>query len=422
MSRVYWLLVTCLILPVIGIAPSLAWAAETVVVDGVPHIRNDAAPRDGLQHVHLEEMWRVGGEGDDILLGLVTRIRVDEDGRLYVMDAQLSQVHVYDEAGTHLRTLFGEGEGPGEIRGPRDLVLMPDGRVGAVQEAPGKLIFVDREGNPAGQLRIGGSGVSHGGLCQTFASHAGQSILVVAGFLQSPTSEPGHLSQTSFLASFDGEGRELARFCDDTHDLDLADFTFDESVHLASYWWNADVGPDDRVYIAPHLDRYEIHVFRADGTLESIIEREFDHWRRTPAEKEYLVEVIQAIYSGSPLEVGVKVNDHEPVILYMQRGLRVHPDGSIWVLTTESVRKQEPGVMATFDVFAPDGEFVRQVAVHHNADGQRDGIFFCGEDRAVVVKGYRDAMMVQFTGGRMSIHTDDEDWATMEVIMCRIVD
>ncbi len=38
-----------------------------------------------------------------------------------------------------------------------------------------------------------------------------------------------------------------------------------------------------------------------------------------------------------------------------------------------------------------------------NGAEPRDGIFFCGNNRAVVIKGYRDAMMVQFTGARMSI-------------------
>jgi hypothetical protein len=408
----------CLAASLIAINPALA--AETVLVDGVPHVRNTAEPREGVRHVELEELWRGGGDSDDIFFGLVTRVRQDEHRNLYVMDAQLSQVHVYDEQGAHLRTLFGEGEGPGEIRGPRDLVLMPDGRVGAVQEMPGKLIFVDRENRPAGVLRIGGSGVEHGGFCQTFAAHAGADILLVAGFLQAPGAEPGHIDQTSFLTRFDQEGHEVVRFVSDTHDIDIANFTFEEQKHLATYWWNADVGADDRVYVAPYLDRYAIQVFGADGTLQRVIEREYAPWRRTDAEKERFTEVIKAIYAGSPIEIGVEVSDDEPVILYFQRGLRVHADGTIWVLTNRSVREQEPGVMATFDVFDAEGAFVRQVAVHHQADGQRDGVFFVGDDRAVVITGYKDAMLVQFTGGRLSIEAGDDESGAMEVIYCRV--
>ena len=49
---------------------------------------------------------------------MVTSVQQDPAGNTYVMDAQLSQVHLYDRQGRHLRTLFGEGDGPGEVRGP----------------------------------------------------------------------------------------------------------------------------------------------------------------------------------------------------------------------------------------------------------------------------------------------------------------
>ncbi len=81
-------------------------AAEREIVDGVTYIRNTFDPREETVNLYLNEQWRHGGEGD----------------------------------------------GPGEVRGPRDMVLMDDGRVGVVQEVPGKMIFVDRLGNPAGDL------------------------------------------------------------------------------------------------------------------------------------------------------------------------------------------------------------------------------------------------------------------------------
>ena len=394
-------------------------AAETVMVDGVPHVRNGATPRDGIVSLQLEEQWRIGSEEEDVLLGLVTRVCEDDAGNLYILDAQLSQVHVYDRGGTKLRTLFREGEGPGEIRGPRDLVLLDDGRVGAVQEMPGKLIFVDRMGIPAGTLRIGGAGVELGGFCQTFSAFAGSDLLVIAGFIQTPGQKSGHMEQTSFLASFDATGKETTRFCETVNDIDFADFTFDELRHLAAYWWNTAIGPDGRVYVAPYLDRYEIHVLAADGTLERVIERESEPWLRTAEEREHFAEAVRAIYHGAPIEVGVAASNYEPTILYLQRGLRVNADGTIWVLTTRGVREQAAGVMATFDVFDPHGEFVRQVAVRAPWDGRRAGVFLFDDDHAVVITGYTDAMMAQFSGGHLSVDVADEA-ASMEVIRCRV--
>lgn len=390
---------------------------KTKMVAGTPHLMNPAQPRDGVTRIRLIEEWRLGSEESDMLFGMVTRIDEDTEGNLHVMDAQLSQVHVFDRKGAYLRTLFGEGDGPGEVRGPRDMFFLPDGRIGVVQEMPGKLIFVERNGDPAGTLDIGGGGA--GGFCQTFAAFADQDLLLVTGFMQGQGSQPGHFNQTNFLSSFDAQGNRVIPFCEVTHDIDFANFTFIENQHLAGYWWNTTFGPDGRLYTAPKLDRYEIHCFGRSGDLERVIEREYTPWRRTAEEKGHFKDMVQAIYHGAPIEVGVECSDFEPVILYMHRGLRIGDDGTCWVLTTRGIRDQPSGVMATFDLFAPDGEFVRQVEVEAPWNGLRDGVFFFG-DHAYVVTAYADAMTAQFTGGRMGIDLNDESASSIEVIRCRV--
>ena len=403
----------------IFLLPNVTGAAERVMIEDVPHIKNSATPSQGKRIIELQEQWRIGGDDDETLLGLVTRVREDDSGNLFVMDAQLSQIHVYDPAGNKIRTLFREGEGPAEIRGPRDMVIMNDGRIGAVQEMPGKLIFVNKNGDPAGSLTIGGAANEQGGFCQTFAASAFKDLLVVTGFLQGQGTEPGHFTQTNFLSRADSEGSEIKRICETIHDLDFSNFSFDENKHLASYWWNNDIGPDGKVYVAPKLNRYEIHVFDADGKLERVIEREYEPWKRTAEEREYFTRVIRAVYYGVPFEFEIITSEYEPVVLYMHRGLRVHADGSIWVLTTHGVRDQAEGTMATFDVFSPEGDFTHQVEVRGPWDGEHDGLFFFADDHAVIVTGYADAMNAQFTGGNLTIDLTD-DAASVEVIRCGI--
>jgi len=397
---------------------ALAIPAAAMPANDVIHLDNPAMPRDGAVDVQLEELWRVGGDDDDLILGLVTQVRQDRNGDLYVMDAQLSCVHVFSEDGEYLRTIFGEGEGPGEIRGPRDFVLLDDGRVGAVQEVPGKLVFVDRQGVPAGQLEIGGSGVGHGGFCQTFSAFTNGTTLLVAGFIQKP-GQPGHLQQTSFLSRVDAEGRLVTDLARVDNDIEFATFVFDETRHLAPFWWNAAVAPDGRIYVAPDLLRYEINVFQPDGTAERVITRDQEPWPRTQADKDRFVEMVQAVYHGMPVEVQVAPVDHEPTVAYLHRGLRVHPDGSLWVLTSRGIREPGAGAMATFDVFDPDGEFDRQVNVHGDWDARHDGVFFLADDRAVVVTGFADAMLTQFTGGNMTLDLAG-DAGSVEVIVCRV--
>ncbi len=103
-------------------------------------------------------------------------------------------------------------------------------------------------------------------------------------------------------------------------------------------------------------------------------------------------DMVQAICHGVPFEIRGKVSDYEPAIQYMHRGLRIHPDGTLWILTTHGIRQPANGAMATFDVFSTDGIFTRQVNTH-----------------ALVVTGFADTMITQFTSGNMTLDFDDEE-------------
>jgi len=400
-------------------AGSSAMAAEKKMIAGVEHIQNPNTPTDGSIDIHLKELWRAGGSDGDLIFGMITQIRNDVNGNIFVMDAQLSQVHVFSPQGDLLRTLFAEGEGPGEIRGPRDLVLMNDGRIGAVQEMPGKLIFVDKQGDPAGSLSIGGTKAGHGNMCQTFSAFTNGDQLLIAGFVQAPGSEGGHMNQINFLSSFDESGQSLVEFIIEENDLDMADFVFDEMHNLAPFWWNAAINTAGDVYVAPYLNRYQIQVFAPDGSLKNVIERDYKPWSRSKADKDYFENMVRAIYHGVPFEIRVKVSDYEPVIQYLHRGLRIHPDGTLWVLTTHGIRQPANGAMATFDVFSTEGVFTRQVNVHAGWNSMSDTIFFLDENHALVVTGFADAMLTQFTSGNMTLDLDDEE-GSVEIFYCEM--
>ena len=66
----------------------------------------------------------------------------------------------------------------------------------------------------------------------------------------------------------------------------------------------------------------------------------------------------------------------------------------------------------------PDGHFARQVQVRCPGDGRKDGIFFVGEDRLLVVHGLVDALGSQFGGG--AGEDDGEETQPIEVVCYRI--
>lgn len=110
-----------LVLAALVLLSGVAGATEREIVDNVVHVRNSDQPRDGVTTLQMEELWRIGDDDDEIL-GLIPRICADTAGNIYVLDSQLCQVSVYSPKGDLLRTLFKEGDGPGEIRQPRDLM------------------------------------------------------------------------------------------------------------------------------------------------------------------------------------------------------------------------------------------------------------------------------------------------------------
>ena len=81
---------------------------------------------------------------DEYLFGSVGAITVDDDRNVYVLDDQARNVRVFDSAGTHVRTLGREGEGPGEFKVPIGIAIS-EGRVLVRDPANGRVQLFDLE-------------------------------------------------------------------------------------------------------------------------------------------------------------------------------------------------------------------------------------------------------------------------------------
>ena len=390
------------------------WGGEKVMIDGVLHVKNGDTPSMGRETLTLEEVWRVGGDDEEgILLGLVSEVCGDEQGNIYVMDAQLCQVHVFSPAGDLLRTIFRQGEGPGEIRQPRDLVVTKDG-VGLAQEFPGKIVMVDRTGLPMSNIEPtepGGS-ESVGGL---IAADFGGGNIVLSGMQSSQTDNPAIQDRTNFLISISGTGEERARYSEVKTSYNFSDFTFIEREHTPTIWWGFAVDRDGNVYVAADRDAYAISVFNADGTLDRVIEREFELYTRTAEEKQRMHDLFNSAMSGFPFEVKFNIEDTEPVIDFFHRGVRVDDDGALWITTSRGIRDHENGALMTYDVFDREGHFTKQVAVLCDGDSYRDCLFWISNDQVVLVTDAMAALAAQFGSGS-TLDSDDEDASSQEVI------
>jgi len=377
-------------------AASPAGAGEVTEIDGVPHVENSAQPREGVHVAQLEELWRVGGEEDDTLIGLITRVLEDADGNVYLLDTQLSEVKVFGPGGEFLRALSREGDGPGEVRRPADMVFLPDGTLGLAQIFPGKLTKIDREGRPAGEIRIGGD-PSQGGFSILRDVQCGGGNLVLCPTIVSP--QQGGASQTrrDCLASFKDDGTIATRYLEREYTWDFTNFKLIEEELYFVYPRRFAVAPDGRVAAAPHRDRYAIEVFDRDGTLARVIERDYESWQRTDADR----EIIEAMFSGIrrqiPFEYETRFSDTEPDIT----ALHYAEDGSLWVSTSRGTRDNPDGIMETMDVFDAEGHFARQVAIPLDADPLNDALILnAAADRLYLVTGMVDGLITLQGGSR----------------------
>lgn len=388
------------------VAANGALAGEEMVQDGVLHILNSDQPRDGVETLSFQEMWRVGGEDGEDFFGLITKVLLDSDGTIYLLDTRLSEVAVYSPEGERLDTLSREGEGPGETRYPTNLVFMPDGFLGLVQRYPGKIVKIDREGSPEGEFQPNIADAGFVLLTDCFPNRQGQ--LTVVG---TNVKQRGQLERddVTFVSNFQLDGREIVRLVEQHDEMNFQHYHFKEDDQNAVSFRQVAVGADGRVYVTMARNAYEIRVFGADGALDRVIVRDFPHRKRTAEEYQEIhdIAVAQASrLSGATFDISRTHRDIENV--------RMAGDGNLWVAHSRSGIDQPEGVLSTFDVFDPDGHFLKQVQVRLPGNGEDDAVFFAPNGDAIVVTGFAPALLSLQTnfGGRK----EDDDAEPMEVI------
>jgi hypothetical protein len=122
---------------------------DTVVVRaGAPELWPDTA--------RLVEELRIGVvEGlPEYTFGVVRNVAVDATGNIYVLDAAIAGVLVYDPEGRHLRTIGQRGEGPGELSNPWGMAMLPDARLLVRDFRLGRINVYSAEGDPLEQWSI----------------------------------------------------------------------------------------------------------------------------------------------------------------------------------------------------------------------------------------------------------------------------
>ncbi|MFH1756398.1 MAG: 6-bladed beta-propeller [Candidatus Latescibacterota bacterium] len=370
------------------------WRGSEVNKNGIPHMMNPAQPIEAPASIKLDKLWHVRGDDDEFLFGVLTQITSDESGNMYVLDAQLHQVMVFSPDGEYLRSIGRQGEGPGEFNRPSDLFMTVDGNVAVMQGMPGKIVLMTPEGEPAGNHPV--PEPEDGGM-QMFSSGQLAGTQLVLSAERFSRREDG-MTISSALIGVDKMGKQVATYFTQEDKRDFANLTFDEKkMRDNAITWSA--AGNGRVFASDNFDAYHIKVYKADGSLERVIEREYQSRVRSAKEIEDntpRVMIRSGNQSQTP-EVKASGTDRDIQRIYPRK------DGTIWVLSSRGAFDAPDGAIATFDIYDSEGKFVRQVTLEGEDSFTKDGFHFV-KDRFYVVTGLRSARRAMYGGD-----SEDED-------------
>ena len=87
---------------------------------------------------------------EELMFGAISEMAVDAEGGIYVFDRQVPALRYFDATGRYVRTLGGEGSGPGEYRDVcLGLAVRSDGRVLMRDPRNARINVYDPDGSPA---------------------------------------------------------------------------------------------------------------------------------------------------------------------------------------------------------------------------------------------------------------------------------
>ncbi len=324
----------------------------------------------------------------------------DAEGNILLIDRQLSQVLVISPDGELLDTLGREGEGPGEMRRPHS-IFVTDDRIGIVQGFPGKVVFLDREGLPAGEMRIGGE-AAEGGFNFTRELRFNGDVVVVQTGRGVFDTDSGKQSTHTTLTVMDLDGNVLADLVEHDEERDLGRFVFNEEDAWAEYASWA-VSPQGLVCTTAERDAWNVNVRDLEGNLLRTLHRPLELRKRTQEDKDELVSGMRVVINGRAQEIENQALDTDPAIT----DLEFAADGRLFVTTCwNDDDRLAAGVAGCFDVVSAEGEYLEELKLTFPGyDPQHDAVIFLDGIHFLVLRNFEDAQDAM----RAGFDNDDED-------------
>ena len=120
--------VTLLSIFIAAIMIACSSSPEVEIPEDIASMENVSVFSSNDEPAYNIEFERVAsyGDTDDLIVGQMSGAGVGADGRVYLADASEMLVHIYEPTGTHIQSIGGQGEGPGEFTGLNRPIIYED--------------------------------------------------------------------------------------------------------------------------------------------------------------------------------------------------------------------------------------------------------------------------------------------------------
>lgn len=348
-----------------------AYPVKIETVEGVRTVLNPAYPKEGVVRYALVEELTIGGEagGAESVLNRPQSLAVDEQGNIYVMDWGDVDIKVFAPDGRLVRKFGKQGQGPGEFDIPAYFTLAADGRLFLLSGRQHQIVILSRDGTYLSSFRLDG-------FCDGFGVDSRRRVYYSRVLTPEPRLGEAYEMLQNRMALFrtDENGTERTALGEYPNGMMLmkrmkaggqegvASMGSRESPKTA--WL---LGPGDRVFLGFNKD-YLLTVYDPDWRPAFRFGREFTPLRHPQYKPE-----------GPHPEFYPAFSDWRTFF---------DTEGNLWLeqYVEEGIKDH------VFDVFSPDGLYLRQVRAPESlylVRGEMAYSIIRREDEFLVVKRFR---------------------------------
>ncbi|HEX9692043.1 MAG TPA: 6-bladed beta-propeller [Gemmatimonadales bacterium] len=308
----------------------------------------------------VDEVVRIGAldvEGP-AMLGQVTAVEADAQGRLWVFEGQAQELRVFDTTGAHVRTIGRRGGGPGEFEQVIGMGWGPDGNLWLLDPSNNRFTLVDTVGTVVTTRPAIGGWV----MMPWPGRFDDQGFLYT--YVPNPDQEDGGIVMVRFDTtltpldtivppSWQGEENYFEKRSEDSWMRAAIPYS-------AGLVWR--LAPSGRLWFAL-TGEYRIFEMTADGDTILEISRDFDPLPVTSADVDSAVAGLEwFVRQGGKVDRTRFPSTKPPV-----RQFFVDDRGRIWVASQEAgagaSRWSGERASPVLDVFDPDGRYLGKLTL-----------------------------------------------------------